>query len=103
MSHDEPSFFSELRRHFTAEPWCVDDLEIVDNQLILKGWALPIQGDPTRGAIYVNDRQAEETTFGGARPDIAHCYGYAPNSVASGYRSASPLAESETILKAEYR
>lgn len=76
MSPDEPSFFPELRRRLTAEPWCVDGLEIVQNQLILEGWALPIQGDPTKGAIYVNDREAKETSFGGTRPDIAHCYGY---------------------------
>lgn len=81
----EPHFFPRLRQETVRETWCLDSFSFEGGRFSASGWALPIEGDASRGQILVNGFAPNRAAYGQHRSDIAAIYGYLPNAASSHF------------------
>lgn len=88
-----------LKSIMDTESWCIDVLNVMDDVIEIKGWALPPQGDHSRVSFKINGREFEQINFPITRRDIGNLFWYIPWAKDSGFSCRINISQYVTFPK----
>lgn len=68
-----------------SETWCLDSIQVNENFLEIKGWAIAPQIDHSKYSFSINNIEFDSVNYPTSREDIAKLYWYLPNAINSGF------------------
>jgi SAM-dependent methyltransferase len=80
-----------------VEPWCVDSVEITDNDITVGGWAIAPGGDPATVTFTINDREFEDVRYQIPRADIGGIFSFRPHAQQSGFTCRTRRTKDEVF------
>ncbi len=86
----------ELQALMDVEPWVIDYFQVTGDEVEIRGWAIPPQGDPARVGFSMNDRAYTQVDFPRPRQDIKDLFWYLPKLKDSGYVCRGDLPKDPT-------
>jgi len=78
-----------------TEPWTVDQVDLTDNEVVVRGWSLPPVGIPSTAIgpieFRINGRRCQEARYPLARPEVGAVFWQRPNAGLSGFECRAPV------------
>lgn len=74
-----------MKSMMDPESWCIDTVNVMDDILEIRGWALAPQGDHSRVSFRINGREFEQVHFPATRNDLGELFWYIPWAKDSGF------------------
>ena len=77
--------FKFLNLRFKNEIWCLDSVEISNDFVEIKGWALSPKGNCNENTFSINNEEFDSVKYPTARDDIGTLFWYLPYAINSGF------------------
>lgn len=75
---------------FKEPTWCIDYVEITEDAIEIRGWAVHPEGSTTRGAFFINGTKFEDISTSLSRPDIERIFWWIKDAGTSGFCCRTP-------------
>jgi len=80
---------------FNGPYWCVDYIEVSDDRLEIRGWAISDNTDPSINSFSFNGREFDEIEYPKERPDIENIFWFIEDSRKTGFICKSKVSKDE--------
>jgi hypothetical protein len=77
--------FKFFNLRFQTEIWCLDSVEVNDDYVEIKGWALPPKRNYNAYAFSINNEEFDNVIYPTVREDIGKLFWYIPHALNSGF------------------
>lgn len=88
-----------LRSLMAVEPWCADFVQLSDDFIEIRGWAIARQGDFSKKSFTINGHEFEKISYPIIREDIGRLFWYIPGSKNSGFICRTSLPRDAIFSK----